>query len=284
MTPDDFDWLRKLVKHRSGIVLTAEKQYLLESRLLPLARREGMGALADLVARLKMPGNESLAFSVIEAMTTNETFFFRDKVPFEHLKDTVLPGLIAARAREKRIRIWCAAAASGQEPYSIAMLLKGMAAQLRGYRVDLLATDLSHEMIERAKRGIYSQFEVQRGLPIHLLVRYFSQSGEQWQIAPELRDMVQFRTLNLLQDFMPLGTFDVVLCRNVLIYFDLPTKTAVLERLARQMASDAYLILGAAETVVGVSNVFKPLPDRRGLFSPDPEPRPGSRALPRSSA
>jgi chemotaxis protein methyltransferase CheR len=152
MTPDDFDWLRKLVKHRSGIVLTAEKQYLLESRLLPLARREGMGALAELVARLKMPGTESLAFSVIEAMTTNETFFFRDKVPFEHLKDTVLPGLIAARAREKRIRIWCAAAASGQEPYSIAMLLKSMAPQLRGYRVDLLATDLSYEMIERDSR------------------------------------------------------------------------------------------------------------------------------------
>jgi chemotaxis protein methyltransferase CheR len=164
------------------------------------------------------------------------------------------------------------------------MLLKGMASQLRGYRVDLLATDLSHEVIDRAKRGIYSQFEVQRGLSIQLLVRYFSQVGEQWQIAPDLREMVQFRTLNLLHDFTPLGTFDVVLCRNVLIYFDLATKTAVLERLARQMAGDAYLILGAAETVVGVSNGFKPSADKRGLFSPNSEPGLRTRAIPRSSA
>jgi chemotaxis protein methyltransferase CheR len=280
MTPEDFDWLRKLVKLRSGIVLTAEKEYLLESRLLPLARRENMTTLTDLVARLKAPGSEGLAFAVIEAMTTNETFFFRDKIPFDHLRDTVLPALIAARAREKRIRIWCAAAASGQEPYSVAMVLKGMAQQLRGYRVDLLATDLSHEVIERAKLGFYSQFEVQRGLPIHLLVRYFTQSCEQWQIAPELRNMVQFRTLNLLHDFSPLGTFDIVFCRNVLIYFDLATKTAVMERLARQMADDAYLMLGAAETVVGVTNLFRPMPDKRGLFSPDPDARLRTRAIP----
>ena len=153
------------------------------------------------------------------------------------------------------------------------MMLKSMAAQLRGYRVDLVATDLSGEVIKRAKQGTYSQFEVQRGLPIQLLVRHFIQAGEAWQIAPEIRDMVQFRTLNLLQDFAPLGMFDVVFCRNVLIYFDQPTKIAVLERMARQIPGDGYLILGAAETVVGLSDAFRPIPDKRGLFGPGPAVR-----------
>jgi chemotaxis protein methyltransferase CheR len=273
MTPQDFDWLRKLLKERSGLMLSAEKEYLLESRLLPLARRHGLATLAELVTRLKTPGNSDLVFSVVEAMTTNETFFFRDKIPFDHLRDTVIPALIAARAKEKRIRIWCAAASSGQEPYSIAILLKSMAAQLRGYRVDLIATDLSPEVIERARQGVYSQFEVQRGLPIQLLVRHFSQVGETWQVGPDIRDMVQFRTLNLLQDFAPLGMFDVVFCRNVLIYFDQPTKIAVLDRLARQMLQDGYLVLGAAETVVGLSEGFRPIPHRRGLFGPNPDAR-----------
>jgi chemotaxis protein methyltransferase CheR len=268
MTPQDFEWLRKLLKERSGLTLGADKEYLLESRLLPLTRRNGLTTLNELVGRLKTPGNADLAFSVVEAMTTNETFFFRDKIPFDHLRDTILPALIAARAKEKRIRIWCAAASSGQEPYSIAMLLRSMEPNLRGYRVDLLATDLSVAVIERAKQGTYSQFEVQRGLPIRLLVRYFTQAGDSWHIASDIREMVQFRTLNLLQDFAPLGMFDVVLCRNVLIYFDQSTKIAVLERLARQVPQDGYLILGAAETVVGLSDTFRPIPERRGLFGP----------------
>ena len=268
MTPQDFEWLRKFLKERSGLTLSADKEYLLESRLLPLTRRNGLTTLGELVARLKTPGNADLVFSVVEAMTTNETFFFRDKIPFDHLRDTILPALIAARAKEKRIRIWCAAASSGQEPYSIAMLLRSMAPHLRGYRVDLLATDLSVAVIERAKQGTYSQFEVQRGLPIRLLVRHFTQAGDTWHIASDIREMVQFRTLNLLQDFAPLGMFDVVLCRNVLIYFDQPTKIAVLERLARQVPQDGYLILGAAETVVGLSEAFRPIPERRGLFVP----------------
>ena len=164
-------------------------------------------------------------------MTTNETFFFRDKMPFEHFRDTIMPALMAARAREKRIRIWCAAAATGQEPYSLAMMPEGAwARQLAGWRIEILATDLSNEVLEKAKAGIYSQFEVQRGLPIQLLVKFFSQVGETWQIAPEIRAMVQFRPLNLLNDFSALGTFDVVFCRNVLIYFDQETKIGVLNR------------------------------------------------------
>jgi chemotaxis protein methyltransferase CheR len=276
MTPQDYDYLRKLLKERSGLTLSAEKQYLAESRLLPVARRHGLGNLAELVGKLKLP-TPALATEVVEAMTTNETFFFRDKIPFEHLRDTVIPALVAAR-RDKRIRIWCAAASTGQEPYSIAMTLKAMGAQLAGFRVDILATDLSGEVLERAKNGIYTQFEVQRGLPIQLLVKYFSQVGETWQVAPELRGMVQFRPLNLLNDFTPLGSFDLVFCRNVLIYFDQPTKTSVLNRLARQMPADGYLLLGAAETVVGLTDAFKPMPDRRGLYVPNAAARSAARA------
>ena len=266
MTPHDFDFLRRMLKERSGLVLSAEKDYLLESRLLPLARRHGMTSLGELATRLRQPGSASLAIAVTEAMTTNETFFFRDRIPFDHLRETVIPALVAARSREKRSRIWCTAAASGQEPYSIAMVLKGLGAQLNGFRVDIVATDLSADVIDRAKAGIYSQFEVQRGLPIQLLVKYFSKSGDAWEIAPELRGMVQFRTLNLLNDFSPLGQFDVVFCRNVLIYFDQPTKVGVLERIARQMPRDGYLMLGAAETVVGLTDCFVPLPEKRGLY------------------
>jgi chemotaxis protein methyltransferase CheR len=206
-------------------------------------------------------------------MTTNETFFFRDRIPFDHLRDTIVPALLAARSREKRIRIWCTAAASGQEPYSIAMVLKSLGAQLAGFRIDILATDLSADVIDRAKAGLYSQFEVQRGLPIQLLVKYFSKSGEAWEISPELRAMVQFRTLNLLNDFSPLGQFDVVFCRNVLIYFDQTTKIGVLERIARQMPPDGYLTLGAAETVVGLTDCLVPVPDKRGLYMPAGEGR-----------
>ncbi len=281
MNPYDFDYLRKLLKDRSGLVLSAEKQYLAESRLLPLARRHGLSTLAELVGRLKTElATSQIVTEVVEAMTTNETFFFRDKLPFEHVRETIMPALIAARAREKRIRIWCTAAASGQEPYSIAMILKEMERELTGYRVDILATDLSTEMLDRAKAGIYSQFEVQRGLPIHLLVKYFEKAGEAWQIAPALRTMVQFRSLNLLNDFTPLGMFDLVFCRNVLIYFDQETKTGVFNRIARQMTDDSFLILGAAETVVGLTDAFKPVMDKRGLYAPNLAARQAARLGP----
>ena len=173
MTPQDFDYLRKLLRERSGLVLSAEKQYLAESRLLPVARKHGIGTLAELVGKLKA-ASAGFRVEVVEAMTTNETFFFRDKIPFEHFRDTIMPALIAARAREKRIRIWCTAAATGQEPYSLAMSLKGIGAALAGWRVEILATDMSTEVLEKAKAGIYSQFEVQRGLPIQQLVKFFT--------------------------------------------------------------------------------------------------------------
>jgi chemotaxis protein methyltransferase CheR len=268
MSPDDFDYLRKMLKERSGLVLSGEKQYLAESRLLPLARKHGMTTLAELIGKLRSPLAVTLTSEVVDAMTTNETFFFRDKLPFELFRSVVMPAIIAARARDKRIRIWCTAAATGQEPYSLAMTLKSMGAQLAGYKVSILATDICAAVLEKAQAGIYSQFEVQRGLPIQLLVKYFSQVGEQWQIAPEIRGMVQFRPLNLLNDFSPLGGFDIVFCRNVLIYFDQPTKAEVLTRLARQMPGEGFLVLGAAETVVGLTDAFKPVTDKRGLYAP----------------
>jgi chemotaxis protein methyltransferase CheR len=266
VTPQGFDFLRKLLRERSGLVLAAEKQYLAESRLLPVARRNGMTTIDELIDRMKGKAAISLTTQVVEAMTTNETFFFRDKLPFDHFRDTIIPALIAARAREKRIRIWCTAASTGQEPYSLAMLLKGMGAAISGFRIDMLATDLSSDILEKAKAGIYTQFEVQRGLPVQLLVKYFDQVGESWQLAPELRGMVHFRPINLLNDFAALGTFDVVFCRNVLIYFDQDTKASVLDRIARQMPDDGYLVLGAAETVIGLTGAFKPLADKRGLY------------------
>jgi chemotaxis protein methyltransferase CheR len=276
VTPHVYDYLRRLLRERSGLVLSADKQYLVESRLLPVARRAGLGSLAELVQRLRRPDAEALAAAVIEAMTTNESFFFRDRIPFEHFRDTMMPALLAARAARRRIRIWCAAASSGQEPYSLAMSLREMAPQVAAWDIEIIATDLSNGVLERAKLGIYSQFEVQRGLPIQLLIKYFTQVGDSWQIAPELRAMVKFRTLNLIGDFGHLGMFDIVFCRNVLIYFDRQTKIGVLDRMARLLERDGYLMLGAAETVIGLTESLKPVPDRRGLYAPAaaPAPRP----------
>jgi chemotaxis protein methyltransferase CheR len=279
MTPLEYDYLRRLLRERSGLVLAADKQYLVESRLLPVARRAGLGGLSELVQRLRAAAAEALTVGVVEAMTTNESFFFRDKIPFEHFRDTIVPTLMNARAGSRRIRIWCAAAASGQEPYSLAMALREMGCLIDGWRIEILATDLSNEVLEKARAGIYSQFEVQRGLPIALLVKYFTQIGENWQIAPDLRAMVQFRPLNLLGDFSHLGMFDVVFCRNVLIYFDQETKVGVLERLARVTERDGYLILGAAETVVGLTDAFRPIHERRGLYAPSTAGKPPPPAL-----
>jgi chemotaxis protein methyltransferase CheR len=270
MTPHDYEFLRKLLKARSGLVLSAEKHYLVESRLLPVARKAGLFNLTGLVAKLRGPDAEPLTVEVVEAMTTNESFFFRDKIPFEHFRQTIMPTLLAARTASRRIRIWCAAASTGQEPYTLAMCLKEMGRDLHGWNIEILASDISTGVLEKAKSGVYSQFEVQRGLPVLMLIKYFTQVGEMWEIAPEIRSMVTFRPLNLLHDFGHLGTFDVVFCRNVLIYFDQETKIDVLNRLARVTAPDGFLALGGAETVVGLTNTFKPLADKRGLYAPNP--------------
>jgi chemotaxis protein methyltransferase CheR len=266
--PPDYEYLRKYLKEHSGLDLAADKQYLIESRLLPLARKDGLPGIGELVQKMRGSSREFNA-RVAEAMTINETFFFRDKAPFDHFRDLIMPLLLRARAKRRSIRIWCAAGSTGQEPYSLAMCLKEMGTALAGWRVEIMATDLSQEVLEKSKAGLYSQFEVQRGLPIQMLLKYFEQVGELWQINADIRAMVQHRQLNLLHDFSQFGVFDLIFCRNVLIYFDQKTKTGVLNRLAKAIAPDGFLTLGAAETVFGLTNVFKPSAQRRGVYQPN---------------
>jgi chemotaxis protein methyltransferase CheR len=268
LTPPDYEYLRKLLRDQSGLDLSEDKQYLIESRLLPLSRKSGLSGISELVQKMR-GGSASITTHVVEAMTTNETFFFRDKVPFEHFRVSIMPEILQARASRKSVRIWCAAGSTGQEPYSLAMCLKEMGSAIAGWRVEILATDLSQEVIEKSRAGLYSQFEVQRGLPIQMLVKYFRQVGEFWQVNPDIRAMVQHRQLNLLHDFSQLGVFDVIFCRNVLIYFDQDTKINIFNRLAKASEPDGFLALGAAETVVGLTDVFKPFPERHGLYWPN---------------
>jgi chemotaxis protein methyltransferase CheR len=287
VTPPDYEYLRKLLKDQSGLDLSADKHYLIDSRLLPLSRKCGLPGISDLVHIMKA-GSASIAARVVEAMTTNETFFFRDKAPFDHFRLSIMPELLWARASRRSVRIWCAAGSTGQEPYSLAMCLKEMGGAIAGWRIEILATDLSQEVIEKSKAGLYSQVEVQRGLPIQLLVKYFKQVGEFWQVNPDIRAMIQHRQLNLLHDFFQLGVFDLIFCRNVLIYFDQDTKISILNRLARVTEPDGYLALGGAESVIGLTEAFTPFPERRGFFRPNgaraasakrpPTPRPAARA------
>lgn len=267
MKPEDFDVFSVLVKQRSGLVLTRDKAYLLESRLVPVARKWNVKTLEELANLVRTKRDEQMLRDITEAMTTNESFFFRDQKPFDQFRKVLLPELLRTRDSRKQIRIWSSASSSGQEAYSLAMIFLEEAARVQGWKLDILGTDLSSEMVERAKSGIYSQFEVQRGLPITMLMKYFSQIGtDKWQIKENLRQMVQFKEGNLLIDFGPIGVFDVVYCRNVLIYFDQPTKTRVLEAISHVLAPDGVLFLGGAETVLGISELFKPLENERGMY------------------
>lgn len=266
MTITDFDFICQILKSRSGLLLTNDKAYLLESRLLPVARKWKLATFDDLVRLIRTKNDEAVIRDVVEAMTTNESFFFRDTKPFDQFKQICLPALLKARAAQKTIRIWSAACSSGQEAYSLAMILSEMGSQLAGWKIDIIGTDLSQEILTRAKDGMYSQFEVQRGLPITLLVKYFQQTGDRWKLSDAIRNKVQYREWNLLSDPAPLGKFDIVYCRNVLIYFDQPTKSKVLAGIAKQMPDDGYLFLGGAETVLGISDKFQLLPGQRGIY------------------
>lgn len=266
MKVDDFDMLATLLKQRSGLVITKDKAYLLESRLMPVARKWNLKTLDDLALAIKTQKNEQMIGDVVEAMTTNETSFMRDQKPFDYFTQLVLPKLLETRVAKKHIRIWSAACSSGQEAYSLAMLLTERAAQLQGWKIEIIGTDLSKEIVEKAKLGEYTQFEVQRGLPITFLVKYFDKVADRWKLKDNIRNMVQFREGNLLEPFANLGTFDVVFLRNVLIYFDPPTKAKVLEAMAPVLAPDGVLYLGGAETVLGITDRFKPLDGARGLY------------------
>ena len=266
MKNDDFLFFQKLLKDESGLVVTPEKTYLLESRLVPVAQKAGLVGLEEIAVKLRMGGGGDLKRQVIEAMTTNETSFFRDTGPYDKFQKVLLPYFLNARAAKKHIRIWSAACSSGQEPYSLAMILKEMETKLSGWKFDIIATDLSEDIINQAKTGGYTQFEVQRGLPIQMLVKYFEQKGDRWYLKDQIKNMITFRKINLLDDFSILGTFDIVFCRNVLIYFDVPAKAKVMLGIRKLLAQDGTLLLGGAETVIGVTDEFKPMPDQRGLY------------------
>jgi chemotaxis protein methyltransferase CheR len=267
MNTADFQFLSAILKQRSGLVLTEEKAYLLESRLMPVARKFGFAGLPELVAMVREDRPEDLLCDITEAMTTNESLFFRDMKPFEQLRSLVIPQLVEKRAAQRTLRIWSAAASSGQEPYSIGILLKEMGALLEGWDIQILATDISADMLNRARAGLYTQFEVQRGLPIATLVKYFKQVGEKWRLDANIRSMVKFKEFNLLDDTAVLGQFDIVFCRNVLIYFDQQTKSEVLSRISSVMPSDGFLYLGGAETVLGITDKFVPITGHRGMYA-----------------
>ncbi len=256
-----FEFLSQDVKTRTGLILGPEKAYLVDSRLGPLARKEGFASVEALIDAM-MRGDRKMCVAASEALATHETFFFRDKTPFELFEKTIMPTLKGARPG-RSLRIWCAAASSGQEPYSLGMLLDE--AGERG--AEILATDMSAQVLEKAKAGVYTQFEVQRGLPIQRLVKHFEQVGETWKVKPHISQRVRFEQGNLLDDFSRYGRMDVIFCRNVLIYFDIDTKAKVLDRLANQLTDDGFLLLGAAETVVGLTDNLRPVPGHRGLYA-----------------
>lgn len=269
MNPDGFTVISELLKRRSGLILSAEKAYLLESRLRPVMRKHALKDL-DAVAAAVLRQDARVVADVIDAMTTNETLFFRDLRPFTVFREVVLPALLASRAVQRSFRILCAAASTGQEPYSLAMILAEEAARLRGWACEIIAFDISPTALERARAGVYTQFEVQRGMPAALLLRHFRRAGSEWRIADELRTMVRFREFNLLDDLAPFGRCDVVFCRNVLIYFDPATKARALANIARRLPDDGFLFLGASETVMGLSSGFAAAAGCSGVYQPLP--------------
>lgn len=257
LAASEIDFVRTLVAERSGIVLSSAQGYLVESKLKTVAQSTGLSSVEHLIAELRRANTSPLRDRVTEAMTINETSFFRDMHPFDALRDVTVPALMESRKMEKSLSIWCAASSSGQEPYSLAILLKEHFPALADWNVRIVATDLSEEMLNRAREGIYTQFEVNRGLPAKLLVKYFNRVGANWQVQDSLKRLIDFRKLNLTTPWPMLPLFDIVSIRNVLIYFDQSSKRAIFERIRRQIRSDGYLILGGSETLLGFNVPFR---------------------------
>jgi len=257
ISANDFQYISKMVQDLSAIVLETGKEYLVESRILPLAKKEGFESIEDLVRSLRSGPKNGLSTKVVDAMTTNETSFFRDIHPFETLKNHIIPGLIKKRGATKQLNIWSGASSSGQEPYTFAMILRENFPELRTWKVNYMSSDISHEMLDRCKKGIYSQLEINRGLPATLMVKYFERHGTEWQAKEELRNMVEFRYLNLCEKWPILPKMDLVLLRNVLIYFDVEMKKKILKQIQDLLQPDGYLFLGAAETTMSLNDSFE---------------------------
>jgi len=266
--PDEFALLAELIKKRSGLMLTEDKDYLIESRLLPVARSRGMQDLRELCAIIRGNAPEDLLVEITEAMTTNESSFFRDIKPYEQLRRIIFPRLMTSLDAQKRMRIWSAACSTGQEPYSISICIQEEAANMPGWNFEIIATDLARKVVGKAQLGIYSQFEVQRGLPIQMLIKYFTSLPDtSWQLRDTIRNMVQFRIQNLLEDYTTLGRFDLIFCRNVLIYFDEPTRAVIIGKIACTLAPHGILVLGSTESLIDPDNKFVPVDGFRGAYT-----------------
>ena len=261
-----FALLQRFMRENVGIALEAERRYLIEDRLRAILRDSKIVGLDELGGKLHKEPRSELANAVTDALTINETSFFRDKLLFRALTERLLPALIARRKDQRRLRIWSAGCSTGQEPYSLAMIIDDQMRQHAGWHIEILATDLSRHALDAARRGLYSQFEVQRGLPVQMLLRHFQQKGDLWRINDALRAKITFKTQNLMMPIGDPGLFDIILCRNVLLYFDVATKRRVLANLDAAMAEDGYLVLGAAERVGGLSETLRPAPSEQFVF------------------
>jgi chemotaxis protein methyltransferase CheR len=257
ISPVDFDYIRKLMRDQTAIVLDTGKEYIAESRLANLISQEGFESVRDLVHELRTNSFNGLHRKVVNAMTNNETWFYRDVLPFQAMHKKILPEMIAARSQEKTLRIWSAACSAGQEPYSLAMMLQENFQELRSWRVQLLATDISSSVLQKAERGRYSQLEINRGLPATLLSRYFTRQGIEWEIAKEIRDKIEFRTVNLSDRWPDIPVMDIIFLRNVLIYFDVEMKKTILGKVLRQLRPDGYMLMGGAETTLNLDDRFQ---------------------------
>jgi len=255
--PEDLDFIRRLVRERSAIVIDPGKEYLVEARLNPLVEAEALGSIEELIRRLRENRFCSLTEQVVEAMITTETRFFRDRHPFETLREVILPEVIERRRGAKRIDIWCAASSSGQEPYSICMVLREHFPELSTWDVRVLASDLSKAMVERARDGVFSQLEVNRGLPAEMLEKYFEKEAGTWRVSSELREMLTLEQINLAGDWGSLPHFDIVLLRNVLVYFDAATKHDIMRRVRAQLRPGGVMFLGGSETTISIDDDFE---------------------------
>lgn len=268
MTPEDFKFYQKMLLDASGLSITADKTYLLTTRLDPIARNMGLANLSELTARLRAKPDPRTAALVVQAMATKETSFFRDITPFNHLKNTIFPALMARNPTVKTIRIWSAACSTGQEPYSIAMVAREFFRAHPGWSAQILATDMAEDALAAAREGVYSQFDIQRGLSMKLMLEHFTIENTKWKVHDDLKAMVRFMRFNLLQPMDAMGKFDIIFCRNVLIYFDAGNKRAVLDRLGDRLKPDGYLFLGACESVIGLGTKFRPSPELAGVQVP----------------
>jgi chemotaxis protein methyltransferase CheR len=271
MTPGEISVLADLARRRSGVVIDADKTYVIESRLAPIARRQGFISLSELISDIQQRQDEGLIWATVEALSSTETQFFRDRTPFKQIAAEVLPAL--ARKGRGSVKAWCAGCATGQEPYSLAMLAEEERGKHGSMGMEIVGTDLSERCLEKATAGIYTQFEVQRGLPSRLLIKYFDKVDDHWVLSPRIRQAVRLQRKNLITETKGSGPFDLVLCRNVVSAFDPPTARAVLEQVADVLAPDGYLVMGAYETSAHHSPAFRAVPGLRGLYMRDPNHR-----------